>query len=66
MKTHIPECIVPWISECICEQLRMCENRMIETVHNTILHHYNRYSWPAIYGPDLIDAIEKNNTSTSK
>ena len=35
MKTHIPECIVPWIRECICKELRMCEERIISQMTPT-------------------------------
>lgn len=31
--THIPECIVPWMSECICDALRMCEERVRKENH---------------------------------
>lgn len=33
--THIPECIVPWIRECICKELRMCEERIISQMTPT-------------------------------
>lgn len=25
---HLPECLVPWIRECICTELRACEERI--------------------------------------
>lgn len=31
--THVPECYTPWMSECICDALRMCEERVRKENH---------------------------------
>lgn len=33
MPTHLPECAVPWIRECICAELHLCEQRMRDGFH---------------------------------
>ncbi len=34
---HEPECLVPWIRECICTELKMCEERVRNHVLSSTL-----------------------------
>lgn len=34
--SHLPECSVPWIRECICMELRLCRERTLNDVEKAI------------------------------
>jgi len=34
--SHLPECFVPWIRECICDKLRAYEKRILDKLQKAI------------------------------